>query len=61
MKVKIFNISTVIQYVDLVGNENADDTIVLGPKMGAVEVDLSETRFLELSKEFARKLSLRKL
>lgn len=60
MKVQIINKTPLVQYVDLDGIAKTDDIVVIGPKTTTI-VELSETRFLELSKQFAKKLSLRKL
>lgn len=60
MKVNAFNQTDFNQYVDVDGDKNTDDTVVVGPK-ARVSLNIpSEERFIELAKEFKNKLVLRK-
>ncbi len=61
MRVVVTNLTAFNQFIDLDGKANTDDTIHLGPK-NRVTVDIpTEKRFVAISKEFANKLTLRKV
>jgi len=61
MKVQIINKTPLTQYVDIDGLEETKDIVVIGPKAVEIVELPSEKRFLEISKQFVKKLSLRKL
>lgn len=61
MKVKIFNNSQFNVYVDLVGNDDPNDTIILGAKANTVAEIPTEARFIELTKKHRGKVVFRKL
>lgn len=61
MKVKIFNNSNFNKYIDLVGDNDPEQTIVLGPRANTIAEVATEKRFVELSKEYRGKVVFRKL
>lgn len=58
MKVKITNATNTILYVDVDGNTNTDDTIILGVKASS-SIIVSKERLDELKAEFDKKLNFR--
>lgn len=61
MKVVIINLTGFNQFVDLVGKSDTKETVAVGPKE-KIKVDIpNEKRFIQLSKQFAKKLAIRKL
>lgn len=61
MRVVVTNLTAFNQFVDLDGKANTDDTIHLGPKSRETVNIPTEKRFVQLSKDFKNKLTLRKV
>jgi len=60
INVIIVNKTGMNQYVDVDGNDKTEDTVIVGPHE-RVQVSLpNEKRFLEISKQFAKSLIVRK-
>lgn len=61
MLVKITNKTQFGLSIDLDGNKDTADTVVIGPKGKETVKVPSEKRFLEISKEYKNKIIMRKV
>lgn len=62
MKVKIVNLTDFNQFVDIDGDKNTDDVIIVGPKEVITSIEIpNEARLTALTTEFNKLLSIRKI
>lgn len=61
VKVKLINTTDFTQYVDLVGDNDPDTIIALGPRSNTTGDVASEAQFVKLSKSLRGKVVIRKL